>query len=236
MFGRWTKHEELLNPDDVAAGHVVRFRRASADRVVRSRKPAHPAIVSVEDFTEVQLLRRSKAAGGLPARRKLERGPRLTSRPYVFRGRVRCGICERRMEGAPRKSGTYYRCDARKLVPGSVVLATHPKNVYLPEAVVLDALNGWLGQTFAREDRDATVAALLASQGGPVVDGREAARKRLDAAEAKPRRLSAAIEAGVDPVPLVESINAARRSASQRRPSWRMLPHGIGSTRPRCTP
>lgn len=51
VFGRWTRHETLLDPDDVAAGHVIRFRRAASDRIVRSRVPAHPAIVSVEVFT-----------------------------------------------------------------------------------------------------------------------------------------------------------------------------------------
>jgi hypothetical protein len=34
FFGRWTKHEALLDPDDVAAGHVVRFRRSGTDRIV----------------------------------------------------------------------------------------------------------------------------------------------------------------------------------------------------------
>ncbi|MET8650431.1 recombinase family protein [Nocardia aurea] len=38
VFGRWSKHEELLDPDDVAAGHVVRFKRANQDRIVRSRR------------------------------------------------------------------------------------------------------------------------------------------------------------------------------------------------------
>jgi hypothetical protein len=28
VFGRWTTHEMLLDPDDVAAGYVVRFRTA----------------------------------------------------------------------------------------------------------------------------------------------------------------------------------------------------------------
>src|SRR5439155_5037704 len=50
FFGRWTKHEVLLDPDDVAAGYTVRFRRSQPDRVVRSRKPAHPEIISVEAF------------------------------------------------------------------------------------------------------------------------------------------------------------------------------------------
>jgi hypothetical protein len=56
FFGRWARQEMLLDPDDVAAGHVTRFRRAAPDRIVRSREPAHPTIISVEDFTEVQLV------------------------------------------------------------------------------------------------------------------------------------------------------------------------------------
>lgn len=38
VFGRWSKHEVLLDPDDVAAGHVVRFRRSQPERVGRSRR------------------------------------------------------------------------------------------------------------------------------------------------------------------------------------------------------
>ncbi|WP_229373464.1 recombinase family protein [Umezawaea beigongshangensis] len=119
FFGRWARQETLLDPDDVAAGHVVRFRRAAPEKVVRSRQPAHPAVVTVEEFVEAQLLRRSRAAGGLAASRKLERGPKATKRPYPLRGRVRCAYCSRRMEGTPRKTRTYYRCSARTLVPGS---------------------------------------------------------------------------------------------------------------------
>jgi DNA invertase Pin-like site-specific DNA recombinase len=212
VFGRWTKHEVLLNPDDVAAGHVTRFRRSSPDRIVRSRKPAHPAIVSVDEFTEVQLLRRSRAAGGMAARAKLERGIKATKRLYPLRGRVRCAICERRMQGTPRKTRSYYRCAARTLVPGSPVLADHPKNIYLPEVVVLAGVNEWLGNAFGPDHLDETVAELVASQDGPAAGGgRDAAQRRLDAAEAKLRRYTASIEAGVDPAALVGPINAAQQ-------------------------
>jgi hypothetical protein len=90
IFGRWTKHETLLDPDDVAAGHVVRFRRSSPDRVVRSRRPAHPEIVSVDTFTQARLMRRSRAAGGMRGRGKLDRRTFTTRRPYRLRGRFRC--------------------------------------------------------------------------------------------------------------------------------------------------
>ena len=98
FFGRWTKHETLLNPDDIAAGHVVRFRRSHTDRVVRSRQAAHPAIVSIDTFTQAQLLRRSKSAGGLRTTCKEERSGRGTLRPYPLRGRLRCSVCNRKME------------------------------------------------------------------------------------------------------------------------------------------
>jgi hypothetical protein len=107
------------------------------------------------------------------------------------------------------------------MVPGSPALDGHPKNVYLPEAAVLEQLNAWLGELFARKNRDGTVVALVASQGAARSDSREAPKKRLDAAESRLRRLQAAIEAGVDPAALVEGINDAQ--AQRPGPSWRWL-------------
>lgn len=87
VFGRWSKVEELMDPDDVAAGHVVRFRRSRADRIIRSRRPAHPKVVSVEVFTEAHLIRRAKAGSGNRSRGQLERGRQTKlPRPYQLRG------------------------------------------------------------------------------------------------------------------------------------------------------
>jgi DNA invertase Pin-like site-specific DNA recombinase len=210
FFGRWTKHETLLDPDDVAAGHVVKFRRSSTDRTVRSRKPAHPAVVSVEQFTEVQMLRRSRAAGGLEARRKLERGPKATKRPYPLRGRVRCGYCGRRMEGTPRKDRTYYRCSARSIAPGSPVLSDHPKNVYLPEQAVLGPVNAWIGTLFDKEHRATTIQQLTAAASSTSDNTRmKQAREKLADAKKRIRRLQQAIEAGANPAALVDALNRA---------------------------
>lgn len=122
------------------------------------------------------------------------------------------------MEASPRKHGMYYRCPARTLAPGSPVLETHPPAVYLREDLIRDAVNGWLAKVFARENVDATVAALVASQHGRgEPDGRERAKKRLTDAEARLRRFQDAIAAGVDPAALVDSINQAQaeRAAAQ---------------------
>ncbi len=180
--------------------------------IVRSRKPAHPEIISVEDFTQAQLLRRSKSAGGLRTARKTERSARRVKQSYLFRGRIRCAICGRKMEGSPRKHAMYYRCPARTLAPGSPALATHPGAVYLREDTIRDAVNEWFAELFRRDHVDETVAALVASQDGArrKAVGRDAAEHRLTKAEAEIRRFQAAIAAGIDPMALVEVINSAQ--------------------------
>jgi len=218
FFGRWTKCEMLLNPDDIAAGYVVRFRRASTDRVVRSRQAAHPAIVSVETFTQTQLLRRSKSAGGLRTARKEERSGRTTVRYYPLRGRLRCSVCNRKMEASPRAHGMYYRCPARTLAPNSPVLAWHPAAVYVREAAICTPLNQWIATLFDARNRDQTVQALIDSQGGALADANhDQAHRRLADAEARMRRHQAAIEAGVDPAALVDVINQAQAERAAAR-------------------
>ncbi len=216
FFGRWTKQETLLDPDDVAAGHVVKFRRSAPDRVVRSRRPAHPEIIDVETFTQAQLRRRAKSAGGLATARKSERSGRPTKRTYLFRGLIRCAVCTRKMEGSPRAHGMYYRCPARTLAPGSPVLATHPPAVYLREDPIRDAVNGWLGELFSPDHVDQTVAALVGSQDRPRVEP-STAGKRLADAEAKLRRYQDAIGAGIDPAALVEAINTVQAERAAAR-------------------
>jgi DNA invertase Pin-like site-specific DNA recombinase len=211
FFGRWTKCETLLDPDDIAAGHVVRFRRSGTDRVVRSRQSAHPAIVSVETFTQAQLLRRSKSAGGLRTARKEERSGRATVRSYPLRGRLRCSVCNRKMEASPRAHGMYYRCPVRTLAPHSPVLAQHPAAVYVREAAICAPLNHWIATLFDPKNYDRTVQALVESQGSSLADAHlDQARRRLADAEAKLRRHQAAIEAGVDPAAIVDAINQAQ--------------------------
>lgn len=156
FFGRWSKHETLLDPDDVAAGHVVRFRRASSDRVVRPRRPAHPAIVSVEEFTQAQLRRRSRAAGGMRGRAKLERTRVTGKRPYLLRGLVRCDLCDRKMQAASIRQDVYYRCLAKTLAPGSLMLADHPRTVNLREDHLVRPLNAWIGGLFRPDNLDNT--------------------------------------------------------------------------------
>ncbi|GAA1595050.1 recombinase family protein [Kribbella karoonensis] len=80
IYGRWQKVEELLDPveelrapEDLAVGHVVRFRRSPQSEIGRSREPAHPAIVSVDTFTRGQLELRVRRGSGPADQAKRER-------------------------------------------------------------------------------------------------------------------------------------------------------------------
>jgi hypothetical protein len=185
---------------------------------VRSRLPAHPAIVSVELFTAAQLLRRRKSAGGLATARKSERSKQRERRTYVLRGLVRCGVCQRKMSGEMVRKNAYYRCAARTLAPGSAALADHPITVNLREDVMVDALNRWIGRLFDRENIDQTVTQLLGSQPTGAASGDVAAAKARRAdADRRLRRFQDAIAAGADPAAVVEPMNQAQaeRAAAQ---------------------
>ncbi len=112
----------------------------------------------------------------------------------------------------PRGDRTYYRCPARTIVPGSPVLARHPKNVDLPEQAVLDLLNELIGRLFAPENRDETVDQLLASAGvtGAEPASGDKAKTKITEASTKLRRLEDAIKAGANPAALVDAINEAQ--------------------------
>lgn len=90
---------------------------------------------------------------------------------------------------------------------------------YLREDPLRDAVNGWIGRLFDRENVDRTVAELVASQEGfsGAPQGRETVKKRVADAEARLRRFQAAIASGVDPAALVNVINQAQAECAVAR-------------------
>ncbi|MEV0688174.1 recombinase family protein [Nocardia sp. NPDC050378] len=162
FFGRWTKTESLLDPDDVAAGHIVMFKRSPAQRIIRSRHPARPAIISVETFTQATLKRKQRAGISRHARSKLERTRSSASTtPRPFRGRVRCDLCNREMQAENARGSVYYRCRASAPAPGSPQLAHHPRTINLREDHIIEPVDTWLATLFAPANIDRTVSALL---------------------------------------------------------------------------
>lgn len=223
VYGRWRKVEELLDPDDVAAGYVVRFRRSPQATIVRSREPAHPAIISVETFTAAQLRRRNRKSDGIQKWSAVERRRISPKRSYALRGLARCGLCSRKMEGAVRRQDVvYYRCNARTLVPGSASALAHPRQIYLREDVVTPAVNRWIGSLFDPVHRSATFEALLVENDAQDhrIEHVEDLRGRVRAAKITMDRVRKALDAGWDPAELREQYNAA---AAEKHTAERLL-------------
>lgn len=89
----------------------------------------------------------------------------------------------------------------------------HPKTVNVRQEHIVRPLNYWIGQLFAPPNVDRTIAQLFGAQDGPrhADRARQQAQQRLSSAETRLRRHQAAIEAGVDPAALVDTINEAQR-------------------------
>ncbi|GAB2615302.1 recombinase family protein [Kribbella endophytica] len=210
IYGRWQKVEELLDPEDVAAGHIVRFRRSAQSNIVRSREPAHPPIVSVEDFTRVQLEMRARRGSDMASRAAQPRTRVAPKESSLFRGRLSHESCGRKMESAPRKHAMFYRCAARTLVPGVQAALDHPPTVYLREDQLVPEVNEWIGQLFDPENLDETVANLVGTQeSDPAAAAERRFRQRIETAEASMKRFQRALEAGWDPEALTSQYNAA---------------------------
>jgi hypothetical protein len=229
IYGRWQKVEELLDPEDVAAGYVVRFRRSPQAKIVRSRALAHPAIVSVETFTAVQLEQRKRRSGGRSGWSSVDRQRVSKKRVYGLRGRIRCGICERKMEGAARHRETiYHRCNARTLVPESASALAHQLQVYLREDLVTPAIDRWIGQLFDPLHRQVTINTLLeADDSSARYEGHLAQlRDRIAAADVAMGQLRRALDAGWDPAALREQYNAAAAEKRSAEAAFTQTPRG----------
>jgi site-specific DNA recombinase len=107
-----------------------------------SPAPTHPAIVPKELFDQVDERARQntisveQAPADYPTRRT-----RRAGRVYALRGRVRCSLCGRRMEGTHQKGSNYYRCrfsSTRGHIAADA--ARHPRALQIKEDIILEAL------------------------------------------------------------------------------------------------
>ncbi len=130
---------------------------------MRSRKPAHLAIVRVEDFIRAQVIRavvdragwRGSRSSKGPGRLRRSGSTCCVAGPAATSGAEGAGRC-----GAVR-SHACYRCNARTIAPGSPLLADHPNTVNVRENFIARAINGWVGELFAPDKRDETVSASM---------------------------------------------------------------------------
>jgi site-specific DNA recombinase len=157
VWNRQRKDEVLLDVHDVAMGHRTKLVWNSANNWVRSERPAHPAIVDVETFERAQQKLATKGRATTIVK------PRRTPRPYLFRGKLLCGLCNRRMQGQWLREMPYYRCRFPDEYANANKLA-HPRNVYLREDQLVPPLDEWLLTALAPPRLEASIDAMYSSQ------------------------------------------------------------------------
>jgi site-specific DNA recombinase len=123
---------------------------------VWSAEPVHEPIVPRELFEQVEdrarrntIRPKRRAANAYPQR---SRG--RTGRLYPLRGRVRCGLCGRRMEGSHQKGANWYRC---RFVWNRGAIAAdragHPRALGIRESDILDHLLDFMGSRLFGPER-----------------------------------------------------------------------------------
>lgn len=194
VWGRQRREEVLLDVEDVAAGHRSLMRWNDEDRWIRSPDAAHEALISAGLFEAAQARRKANSRPGTP------RSGRRTRHPYLLRGLLRCGLCDRRMQGTWNHGRPHYRCR----YPAEYGLANkteHPKDVYLREDQVVPELDRWIARAFEPDRLQETCRQLSDAQASTAEDGARPGGLRAALAECDLRlaRYREALEAGTDP-------------------------------------
>jgi site-specific DNA recombinase len=225
VWNKQRKDEILLDVNDVARGYETRLRWNNAEQWVWSDTIAQEPLVSAGDFEAARVI---EADAGRARQASHETHERVT-RPYVLRGRLYCGFCDRRMQGQYNHGVAYYRCR----YPKEYALASHvrhPGNVYLREPDVVPAIDRWLSAIFAPHRLDQTIREIEAAQppatapAQPDIPAPDTGAVIADC-DAKLARYQAALDAGADPQAVarwtrqVEADRAAAlaRDATQAR-------------------
>jgi len=130
VWNRQRTDTELADPGNVTLGHKSVQRWNLPDGWVISSRPAHPALVSEDDFVAAQDI--NAARGPVP-----HATPVL--RRYLLAGLLACGVCGRRMESAWSNGKAAYRCRHGR-TSAMAPDPARPKNAYVREDKLLPHL------------------------------------------------------------------------------------------------
>ena len=134
VWNRQHTDVQLADPDDISLGHRQVQRWNLPDGWVISARPAHPALVSEDEFIAAQDV---KAARGPTAGGGCLAAP--DERRYLLAGLLVCGTCGRRMESSWSNGKAAYRC-RHGHTSAAVPDPGHPKNAYIREGRALPHL------------------------------------------------------------------------------------------------
>ena len=227
VWNRQRRDEVLLDIDDVAAGYVGRMRWNPTDAWIYSEQPAHQPLISKDDFDRVQALLGARAWQHKP------HTPAPTPRVYLLRKRLRCGLCQRRLQGHWVHAQPYYRCSYPPEYRAATGLA-HPRTIYLREADLLPHLDRWLARLFDPDHLDDTLDTLEQASNDHAATAQQlgAAEQTIADCHRQLAQYRAALGAGADPTEVTAWINqatAAKAAAEDERARLRATtPKALG--------
>jgi site-specific DNA recombinase len=158
---------------------------------------------------------------GARAWRRKPHKPTPSHRVYLLRKRLRCGICQRRLQGHWVHAQPYYRCSYPPAYQAAAGLA-HPRTVYLREADLLPHLDQWLTRLFDPDQLDDTLDALerASNDHADLAQQLAAVEEAIAQAQRQLSQYRAALGAGADPTEVTAWINqatAAKAAAEAER-------------------
>ena len=190
MWGKQGRYEELLDVNDVAAGHTTRMRWQPTSEWIEGGAGAPEALVDPLTLAAV-----AARFGSVPQRTRARRDAK---HPYLLRGLLHCGICGHKLQGSARASRgsdakvrVLYRCEfgPSRSIPKNL---PHPPTVYVREDAIVPRLDEWLASIVTPE--------ALASAQTPPSDAvaRDAAtRTAIADCDVRIDRLLASVENGM---------------------------------------
>ncbi|WP_253883101.1 recombinase family protein [Actinomadura rupiterrae] len=217
VWNRQRKDEVLIDIEDVALGTMTKMRWNDKGSWVWSDRGAHEPLVSISDFERVQAEFAKRARGSY------QQKPKQTRRPYCYRGRLKCGYCNRKMQGNWNNDQAYYRCRIRAEY-ALVNEIDHPKVVYLREAEIAQEVDGWLATVFSPARIETTIAAMVSAVNDSGAHAAAAVRKDIAECDRKLKTYRAALDAGADAEEVTAWINETKAKQARLEGQLRATP------------
>jgi DNA invertase Pin-like site-specific DNA recombinase len=167
VWARQRKDEVLLDIDDVAAGHVTKQRWNPEEAWQWSREPAHPALVSRDDWEAAQNVFTAGERRSQPQRHR--------KHDYMLKGMVTCNDCGRKLVANTVRGTLLYQCRMKTEYPG----LEHPKSLSVREDHLLPTIDNWLGQLFDPDHIDGTISSLAKVETDQLDAAEELAARRV---------------------------------------------------------
>jgi hypothetical protein len=219
VWNRARTDEVLVDVEDVALGHENRHRWNDPSQWARSSSEPHTPLISTDLYERAQQTVKKRGTHG-----EAGRAPRHTGHPYLFRGLITCGLCDRKMVGNPNHGRLYYRCTASRDYVRQHQLS-HPPALYLREDTITAPVDEFLrdeltGKTLTENLRrvaDAQYRAALAAHDttGEV----DRLRQAIADADTKINRYRDTLDAGGDPALIagwITEATTAKKTAQAR--------------------